>query len=611
MRNVSRSVTSVGWFSALALGAGLGCHGKVEGVSGSGGGHITGTGGTTTGTGGAAGMDVPCSGASDPRLVPAPQRIERLTMNEVVNTVSYLIDATEANTIKTSGSFGALNDETQRYFPPLDGEDSTINAANWSTLDGIANHVADYVQTNFATITGCGANPTDTCATTYLNALAAKAYRRQLTTAEQQRFTALYTGLKSYVVQGYTVTLTVQEATRNSVYALLSTPQMLWRSEIGNPATASTSPPGVYLTDDELATHLAFFLTDMPPDDMLLSAARAGTLRTNLQQHVTRILGTQPAKDWLRTMISTFYGLNQLNRTLNTVDRTKFIGTDGMSQIFGQALLNDMGTEARMFLDNTLWKGSLSDLLLSRTAFVNQGLAIEIYKVPTPAGANGTTFVQTMLPSDQRSGILTNAAYITARAGAQEGSVVQRGRLVKGTMLCLTTPPPPDAVSMPGGPLDQAKAMFATQTVQQQVAYRASIPLCKGCHGSFDAYGMLLDHYDNIARYRTLDDKNMPVDSHAALPPELGGATIQDALALAQTLAASPAFTDCMSTTLLQYALIEQGTAPVQMRLPPSQSGCAAGSVADKFSSSSSKTFTDLVNAVASSPAFVLRAPAP
>ena len=75
-----------------------------------------------------------------------------------------------------------------------------------------------------------------------------------------------------------------------------------------------------------------------------------------------------------------------------------------------------MGIEARKFLDNALWNGNLTDLLLSRTAFLNTSLAANIYEVPVPAGATATSFVQTTLPADQRSGLLTNAAFLTARA---------------------------------------------------------------------------------------------------------------------------------------------------------------------------------------------------
>ena len=63
-----------------------------------------------------------------------------------------------------------------------------------------------------------------------------------------------------------------------------------------------------------------------------------------------------------------------------TVDPAKF-------PIFSAGLLADMRTEAQKFLDNALWNGNLTDLLLSRTTFLSTGLASNIYLVPVPAGA--------------------------------------------------------------------------------------------------------------------------------------------------------------------------------------------------------------------------------
>ena len=74
-------------------------------------------------------------------------------------------------------------------------------------------------------------------------------------------------------MNGYQVTPTVEEATGYAVYGALhvaAAPLALGARR----HAASTSPPGVYLTDSELASNLSFFLTDQPPDDMLVDAAR-------------------------------------------------------------------------------------------------------------------------------------------------------------------------------------------------------------------------------------------------------------------------------------------------------------------------------------------------
>ena len=286
----------------LCAALAMGCHGKVGDVGMPGAG-----GGGNIGIGGAAGNDVPCAGAAEPRLVVAGQRIMLLTKAEIINTVRYLIDDTEAQALVSSGMF-SITSFVDQHFPPADGEETNINATSILPLNNLAEHVGNYVATNFAAVTKC-TTPSDTCAQTYLNQLAAKAYRRALTSDEITRFSGLYGTLKNQVVNNYLVTASIEQATGYSVYALMMSPQLMWRWEHGG-TQMSTSPPGVYLSDAELASQLSFFLTDRPPDDMLLAAANAGTLRANLASHVSRICRPRPrgpgcATSWSSTSSST------------------------------------------------------------------------------------------------------------------------------------------------------------------------------------------------------------------------------------------------------------------------------------------------------------------
>jgi hypothetical protein len=588
------SFSSVRWLPAalpLCTALILGCHGKVGDVGMSGGGGI--------GVGGAGGMDLPCTGPAEPRLVVAPQRVMLLTKPEVINTVRYLINDTEADALVSSGMF-AITSFVDQHFPPADGEETNINATSILPLNNLADHVSTYVATNFATVTKC-TTPTDTCATTYLNQLATKAYRRALTAEESQRFTDLYAKFKNHVINNYLVTATVEQATGYSVYALLMSPQLMWRWEHGG-AQTSTSPPGVYLTDAELASQVSFFLTDRPPDDMLLAAANAGTLRANLGSHVSRILQTPTARAWLRDVMQLYFLINQLPAV--PIDSAKF-------PAFDNGMVNSMFTDVEMFLDKVLWTGNLNDLLLSKSAFVNTRLANDIYKIPVPAGATLDQFVEVQLPANQRAGILTNAAFLTSRGRSDGmGLVVPRGKTVKAAFLCLPSDLP-DLTKI-GPQIDAAKAEFDTLTGQEQVANRNRVPLCKECHGSFDSYGLVLEFYNNLGTYRDVYDYlgNKPIDGSTTLPAVLGGATVNNAVALAEQLAASPTFTNCMAASMLQFAMTELAS-PVQLPLPPSQSGCAAADVVAKYQSGSSKTFSGMLTAVTQSPAFVIRKAAP
>ena len=211
-------------------------------------------------------------------------------------------------------------------------------------------------------------------------------------------------------------------------------------------------------------------------------------------------------------------------------------------------------------------------------------------------------FVQATLPSDQRAGILTNSAFITSRGRSDGiGFLVPRGRVIAAAVLC--SPPP-----SPGPELETAvaaaKGSFNTQTGREQVAYRQSIPLCASCHAFFDPYGLVLENYDNLGIYRTTDHTGKTVDATTMLPPILGGGSVTNAIQLAETLAASPAFTDCMASTMLQYALVQYADSVVEL---PTKGGCSTADVVDKYDAGSAKTFTALVRATTETPAFTLR----
>jgi hypothetical protein len=579
MRHVRRFSVLTRWRAGLlplCAAAAVGCHGEVGSV------------GTET-------KETPVCDASDPTQVVVGQRVELLTSTQLMNMIR-LVHADAAQMVIDQAIFPVITDITVR-FPLQRVEQYKVipDADTLSPFNNTAQAIGTYVTTNFAAVTKCTLPAQDSCATSYLNALAAKAYRRPLTAEETSRFSNFYTNLKSQIVNGYQVTQTVEEATGDAVYGLFMSPQLLWRWELGN--QVSTAPAGIYLTDTELASNLSFFLTDGPPDDMLIADAQAGTLRANVASHVDRILKTQASRDWLRHVMEVYFFLNQLPSTLIDAGKFPIVGSG--------AIYSDLQMSSRLFLDDALWNGKVLDIVSSRKGFVNTNLATMVYNVPVPANATNTNFVATMLDPKERSGLLTDAGFITTRARSTGVGIIPRGLGVKSLFLCLDTPPPPSTITQPGGPVEMAAAMLDMQTAQEQVATRAMTAPCNNCHPSFDPYGLVLDWYDVVGRYRTKDDLGKDVDGHTTLPAAVGGQTVTTAVELADVLSKSDLFTNCMAKTVLLDALIE---GDIELPLPDgSQKGCAVAGIAHSLRHSNAQSFTDLTKAVASSPAFVMR----
>ena len=182
--------------------------------------------------------------------------------------------------------------------------------------------------------------------------------------------------------------------------------------------------------------------------------------------HVDRILATPDSRAWLTKVMKMYFTLNQLPGVIIDNTRPGF-------EIAGSALFADLEVSAELFLADLMWNGKVMDLITSRKAFLNSNLASMIYKVPVPAGATPTNFAETTLPEDERTGLLTNAGFLTRMARATGVGVVPRGLAVKGLFLCLETPPPPESINMEGGPVKTQAAMLDTMTAQEQVAARA------------------------------------------------------------------------------------------------------------------------------------------
>jgi hypothetical protein len=113
-------------------------------------------------------------------------------------------------------------------------------------------------------------------------------------------------------------------------------------------------------------------------------AARARTLRADLERQLERILEQPAARDWLRSAMELRFWLHQLPQA--TFDPS-------LGPVDG-ALLASLQASSRMFLDEVLWRGQLSDLLTSRVAFLDSRLASGDLRRPHPGWIDARWFHQ-------------------------------------------------------------------------------------------------------------------------------------------------------------------------------------------------------------------------
>lgn len=503
--------------------------------------------------------------------VALPKRMVRLSFNQIAMTLRGTFGDAFADRMISENS---IVPPTQRTFPPLGdiSEGSTYIDTRWQKADAIANSTGQEVFSNFAALTQCGDAPTAECARAFVLSHAEKAFRRPLT--EPQKMSLLQVYDESLAAPG----ATIQEAVQYAIYAAYGAPHFLYRTEFG--ADAMEGP----LTPYELASQISYFVTDGPPDRPLLDAAAANALSTPAQitPHVDRLLALPASKINLESAILASIGVSNVRTVV--IDPSKVPATD-----FNAGVANSMYHETELFIKSVLWSAAsrVSDLVTSRKSMIDANLA-KVYGVAAPtAGLDADGFGPVELP-ENRAGLLTMPGFLTSRSRPDEQSVVGRGLAVNSAFLCQDNPAFPEALATQ---IDAISASQEALTERAKADYRAATDPCRTCHEAFDPFGVALENFETIGRFRTADAAARPIDPSVLLPAKAGGATAMNAVEVANALGTSGVFAACVGTKLMTYALAETG-------VTGNGNSCATKVVAEAFASTD-QSFSSLVKAVA------------
>ena len=308
-----------------------------------------------------------------------------------------------------------------------------------------------------------------------VNRFATAAFRRPTTSAEVQPYIDLY---HDRLNSGNNST----QALRSTWTSMLCSPDFLFLIEGRSRSTAK-------LTEWELANRLAYFLWSGPPDQELIELAELKTLsdRRVLEQQVVRMLADPRSRS-----LSTSFARQWLQ-----LDEVGLFSPDvNLYPEYDKFLERSMTREPIEFFDYVLRRDlSLRELLWSDWTMVNDRLANHYdMKQLDRAG-----FYRVALSSNSnRGGLLTMAAFLTMTSDGTRHRPVHRGLWVYETMLGKSVPNPPANVE-PIEPIanDQPKI-----TVRDRLLDHTRQPSCASCHSKIDPFGLALDHFDAIGRWR-------------------------------------------------------------------------------------------------------------
>jgi len=324
------------------------------------------------------------------------------------------------------------------------------------------------------------------CADQVIGELGTRAFRRPLLDDERGRYRMLFD--QGNAGGGFSAGLDAV------VHALLSSPNFLYRSEIGE-----SVGNGLYqLTAYEMATALSYTFWATAPDRELLEAAASGELDDNVgvERHARRLLADPRSREVVGVFAKQWLSADKIS----TIDKNSALFPEFAD------LREDLERETEEFVSYVVFEssGTLQELLTADYTFANDRLAA-LYGLAAPGGDT----LRKVNYQGQRLGILGHGSVLGATSHSDQTSPIRRGLFVRGRLLCQDLPPPPpDAGAVP--------SVDPTATTRERFRQHTDDPVCASCHQYIDDVGFGLESFDPIGRFRT-SENGQTIDSSGNL----------------------------------------------------------------------------------------------
>jgi hypothetical protein len=443
----------------------------------------------------------------------------------------------------------------------------SISPAGVGTYETVLGNATAYA---FADATHAGAvlscvpqSTTDACLTQAINEFGRRAFRRALSSDETTLFVNLATTIGNQSGSSVLVGM------RHAVWAILQSPQFLYRVELGAPSAADGGR--LKYSSYEMASRLGATLWASVPDDMLLDAAAQDGLSTaaGALAQAQRMITDPRVHRSLVEFSDQFFDYFNLGQAQK--DPT-------MYPAWTPTLQAAMLTEVELRMDELTFtqKADYLSLFSSTTTSVNQELA-KFYGVPFTA-TDGAFHPVTLPSGTPRVGILGAGAILAAHAHAQLTSPTLRGKYIDNMILCRSIPPPP-----PGVPPLPSIAPAGSTVRQMMVAHESEVS-CASCHSTMDPVGFGMENFDSTGQYRTTDN-GQPIDASGTL----AGVTFDNLAQLGAAVQKNARTVPCLVSNMYENAL---------GRLPVAQDDNELDQLISEFSASGNHIDQLLINLV-------------
>ncbi|HEY8923283.1 MAG TPA: DUF1592 domain-containing protein, partial [Polyangia bacterium] len=528
----------------------------------------SGTGGGMGGTGGEGMMGSGGSGggggpAACTHLPPVPQRLWRLSAAQWSAAVKELLGLSSAPTVTNIGGqneYAFFSDTTLGVSPEF--QYALYDATQQAVLPVIATKIGG-PQGTIAPCSGSTAAAQTTCAQTFIQTFAKRAYRRPPDSTEIANLMKVYA---QGAMQDYATGVQLM------IQATLISTSFLYRTELGPAPLAADSTghaPATALTPYEVATQLGFLFLGSGPDDQLMAAADSGSLGTadGIGKQIDRLLANGRVQANLVSIMIDWFNVRQMFSKTKDTSLFSALATADQDQA---TIENDLYTSTQKFMNEVFWtnpSGTIDDLLGSQSVWVNKRLATLYPGLAFPNGAptSNDSFVKATWPTAEgRAGILTQPAFLWSASDPAVTSIVRRGKFIHDDVICqdaiamaidLTTPIAVNVIACKSP--DGSKTLSACDSEVLQSDARMTNQPCQACHSQMDPYARVLLNFGPIGNYRTKDEGGHAIDPTVTFVPNspLAPGMATGAQAFAQALTKSGVLRGCAVQKIASYAL--------------------------------------------------------
>ena len=282
------------------------------------------------------------------------------------------------------------------------------------------------------------------------------------------------------------------EAFKVGLIAILCSPHFLYLFEPAREGDSRT------LTPFEQATRLSYFLWSSMPDEALFGAAIRGE---PLLPHVDRMLADPKAEALVADFASQWLRIAEFDRF--KPDRQIYRDSYYGGPFAGIA--RDMEEEARATFREILQQDlDVRNFLDSDWIMANARLA-KYYGIED---VNGEEFRRVALPAGSpRGGIIGMAGVHKWGADGNRTKPVERGKYILSVLFNdPPDPPPPNAGEV------EPNVQGQNLTVRERLLKHQTVETCAGCHRGIDPYGLAMENFNAVGRWRDKQDGEKPLE---------------------------------------------------------------------------------------------------